>query len=426
MSVQDALKRLSDDLSTGPAGLHLTLPGGEPPSEPSGPHVHVRRPREVATHLVRAPGELGFARAFVTGALEVRSPIWDFVAWYTEHGVPTPGARTIAGLAAAVGRSALHDAGPVRGELIPPRPWRRHSQESDAASISHHYDVSDDFYELLLGPTMVYSCAVFADPDTDLDTAQTAKLELICRKLGLSTGQHLLDVGCGWGALVCHAAEHHGVTAVGITISERQAEYASKRVHDAGLADRVEIRLLDYRELAGETYDAISSVGMFEHVGMAQRAEYLERLGSVLAPGGRLLNHQIGRPPAAPGLLPGRSRTKIARNGFVNRFVFPDGELHEVGDLISAIQAAGFEVRHVESLREHYELTLRAWVERLECDWDRAVELAAPERARIWRLYLAGSGHQFGTGDLHIHQILAVKLSPGDGRSTLPLRPDWR
>ena len=225
----------------------------------------------------------------------------------------------------------------------------------------------------------------------------------------------LLDVGCGWGGMLLHAAEHHGVEAVGVTLSERQAELAEKRIADAGLAGRVRVRLQDYRDVADGPYDAISSIGMFEHVGLSQLSLYFERLFQLLRPGGRLLNHGISRPPF--------QRSRFTRTGFIDRYVFPDGELHEVGTVVSTVQQAGLEVRHVESLREHYALTLRSWVANLEANWDACVAEVGEARARIWRLYMAASAVNFEAGRTQIHQVLAVRAADGGAESGMPLRP---
>jgi cyclopropane-fatty-acyl-phospholipid synthase len=293
---------------------------------------------------------------------------------------------------------------------------RLHSPGRDAAAIRHHYDVSNDFYRLVLGPTLTYSCAYWDDDVHDLDGAQEAKYEHICRKLALRPGMRFLDVGCGWGGMVSHAARQHGVQAVGITLSPAQCELARARVRGAGLEDRVEIRLQDYRELRGETFDAISSIGMFEHVGEARLREYSKILFSLLRPEGRLLNHGISR-PAGPSPLSNR--------GFINRYVFPDGELHEVGRVVSVLQESGFEVRDVESLREHYARTLRCWVANLEERWDEAVTLVGPGRARVWRLYMAGSAVNFEEGRTMIHQVLGVRQGTR-GTSGMPAtRRGW-
>jgi len=267
----------------------------------------------------------------------------------------------------------------------------------------------------VLGPSLTYSCAVWHDPDDTLEAAQANKYELICRKLDLRPGMRLLDVGCGWGGMVMHAAQNHGVQAVGITISRQQAELAEKRVAEAGLSDQVQIRVQDYREVADGPYDGISSIGMFEHVGEARLAEYFECLRRLVRPEGRLLNHGISRPARG-------EKARLPRRSFINRYVFPDGELHEVGRVISITQDAGFEVRHVESLREHYALTLRRWVANLEAHWDEAVSEVGAPRARVWRLYMAASAVNFEAGRSQVHQVLSVPREPG-ALSGLPLRP---
>ncbi|HXY92937.1 MAG TPA: cyclopropane-fatty-acyl-phospholipid synthase family protein, partial [Acidimicrobiia bacterium] len=294
---------------------------------------------------------------------------------------------------------------------------RRHSRERDAQAIAYHYDLSNDFYRILLGPSLTYSCAVWASPEVGLEAAQEAKLELVCRKLGLTPDTRLLDVGCGWGSMVLHAARHHGVRAVGVTLSRAQAELASKRVAESGLSDLVEIRLQDYRDVTDGPYDAISSIGMFEHVGLAMLETYFDRLHELLRPGGRLLNHGISR---APG---GRARARPWSRSFIDSYVFPDGELHEVGSVISTIQRRGFEARHMESLREHYALTLRAWLANLEGRWDEAVALVGQARARVWRLFIAASAVRFEDDAVQVHQVLAVKTH--DGASGMPLRPTF-
>ena len=300
---------------------------------------------------------------------------------------------------------------------------RRHSKARDAAAISFHYDVSNDFYEIVLGPSLTYSCAVWTDTTTTLEQAQANKHELVARKLGLEPGMRLLDIGCGWGGMVLHAAKEHGVRAVGVTLSKVQADLARKRAADLGVGDLVEIHHADYRDITDGPYDAISSIGMFEHVGLTQLGEYFSRCYALLAPGGRLVNHGISR----PGHMPTVHHTRFSRRGlsrdFTERYVFPDGELHEIGDVVSAVQDAGFEARHMESLREHYALTLRAWVRNLEHDWERAVSEAGAGRARVWRLYMAAAAVAFECDRNQVHQILATKTSDGD--SGMPRRPDF-
>ena len=368
--------------------------------------------------MLTAPGELGLGRAYVGGELDVEGDPYAALHALRER-IPDLrafGPRRWAEVARLAGSSFVRTR--FRTLPIPPEEarlrGRRHSKGRDGAAIAHHYDVSNAFYRIVLGPSMTYSCAVWERPDVPLEEAQTAKYELVCRKLALKEGMRLLDVGCGWGGMVMHAAARHGVRAVGVTVSRPQAEWAEKAVADAGLADRVEIRYQDYRDVRDGPFDAISSIGMFEHVGLSQLAVYFDRIRRLLRPGGRLLNHGIARPPNS-------GRTRFRRGSFIDRYVFPDGELHEIGSVVSAIQRSGLEVRHVEGLREHYALTLRAWVRNLEASWDDAVAEVGAARARIWRLYMAASALNFEAGRTQVHQVLAVKLD--GGRSGLPLRP---
>ena len=386
-----------------------------PPDAPATLHIHSQT---ALRRIVQAPGELGFGRAYVAGDLDFEGDI--FAALTLHDRLPDLKLRPAHWMAALrlVGAGAL--------KPVPPPPeevrlhGRRHTKQRDAAAISHHYDVSNDFYRRVLGPSMTYSCAVWTDPGITLEDAQAYKHELICRKLALEPGMRLLDIGCGWGGMILHAAEHHGVQAVGVTLSKRQAELAEKRAAEAGLAGKIEVRYQDYRDVDDGPYDAISSIGMFEHVGLRQLAVYFERCYELLPSGGRLLNHAISRPPGVSAST-ANERTRFSRRGFIDRYVFPDGELHEIGSVISAIQRAGFEVRHMETLREHYALTLRAWVANLEANWDECVADAGVARARIWRLYMAASVLGFEANRTQVHQVLATKTDRG--RSGLPLRP---
>lgn len=402
-------------------------------SEPSITTVDVRSP-DALSRVVTRPGELGFVRAYVAGDIDIIGDIFAVLEVGFEEKVHL-GAAQLAHLLPHLRQAGLRWLPPppeearLRGHL--------HSRARDASAISHHYDVSNEFYRLLLGPSLTYSCAVFADPVDSLETAQANKYELVCAKLGLRPGMRLLDVGCGWGGLLMHAAGHHGVTGVGITLSRQQATLASKRVAEAGLTDCIEIRVQDYRDVTGR-FDAVASIGMFEHVGRSQLDTYCRRLADIVEPGGRVLNHGICRPayPQPPTPL-GRTRTLYRRlataagarwpsridSPLMDRYVFPDGELHEVATVAALIQQNGLEVRHVENLREHYALTLRRWVANLEQRWEEAVALIGERRARVWRLYLAASALGFEHHRIEIHQILAVRLD--GGRSAMPLRPDW-
>ncbi len=376
--------------------------------------VVIRSP-DAVRRVLSSLGELGLGRAYVAGDIEFEGDIYVVLTALREQlGDAFRRPQSWGALARLVrGTGGLRRAPKPPPEEIRLH-GRRHSRSRDAAAIAHHYDVSGDFYRLALGPTMTYSCAVWQDPSVGLDAAQEAKYDLICRKLGLVPGMRLLDVGCGWGGMAMHAARHFGVRAVGVTLSREQAELARRRVAEAGLDDRVEIRLADYREVDDGPYDAISSIGMFEHVGEDQLGRYFSRMHALLAPQGRLLNHGISR-PAGVG--------QMGRNSFFSRYIFPDGELEEIGTVVSAAQHAGLEVRHVENLREHYALTLRAWVRNLEESYTEAVGLAGAGRARVWRLYLAASVLGFESGEIEIHQTLAVRAAAGS--SGMGLRPEW-
>jgi len=425
-------ERLADVLG-GDLPVRVEAYDGSRAGPPDAPATVVIRSPDALRRIVTAPGELGLGRAYVAGDIDLEGDI--FAVMDLRHhlapGAPpadasAPAPPTDTGARTVSARRVLPLLRELRPKmLLPLKPppeevrlhGRRHSRRRDAAAISHHYDVSNDFYRIVLGPTLTYSCAVWESPSVGLDAAQDAKHELICHKLGLSSGMRLLDVGCGWGSLVMHAARTRGVRAVGVTISGQQADLAAKRVTEAGLADQVEIRDQDYRDVDDGPYDAISSVGMFEHVGLARLQEYFAGLERLLRPGGRVLNHAISRPA-------GDHSTKLARRSFINRYVFPDGELHEVGAVVSAVQGSGVEVRHVETLREHYALTLRAWVSNLERRWDEAVDLVGPGRARVWRLYMAASAVNFEANHLQVHQVLGVKTGP-DGVSGVALRPQF-
>ncbi len=381
--------------------------------------LHIRS-ADAVRRILWSPGELGVARAFVSGDLTIDGDI--YLLLRTLHDASPRDLRQV-GLRSL---PTMVEAARKLGVLGPPPPapaeecrpaGRLHSPSRDAKVISHHYDVGNDFYRLVLGPSMTYSCARFAEAGATLEDAQAAKYELICRKLGIDAtpGARLLDVGCGWGSMAMHAARFHDARVVGVALSSEQVDEATRRVHEAGLEEQVEIRLQDYRDLGGERFDAISSIGMFEHVGSERMTLYFETLHGLLTPKGRLLNHAISKP--------GGSR--LGRRSFVGRYVFPDGELVDVSEVVRAMQRAGFEVRDVESLREHYSRTLHHWVANLEEHWDEAVALVGLPRANIWRLYMAASANGFDDGGLAIHQVLGVVPGP-DGSSGLPpTRAAW-
>jgi cyclopropane-fatty-acyl-phospholipid synthase len=415
-TVADAVRPLVTSLLGPEPPVRIELWDGSTlgPSESPGT-VRVRSV-DALRRIMWSPDELGLGRAYVAGDLDVDGDLIEMLKALraSVRTLRLDGAATALGAARRVG---------ALGPPLPPPPeeakvrGRLHSARRDSQAVQHHYDVGNDFYRIVLGPAMTYSCARYADGSTTLVEAQAAKHELVCRKLGLHErpGARLLDVGCGWGSMALHAATAHGASVVGVTISGQQAELARARVAEAGLEDRVDIRLQDYRELSGERFDAISSVGMFEHVGAARIAEYFGTLRELLGPNGRLLNHAISTVHGS----------KIGGRTFMGRYVFPDSELIDVGDVALAMEDAGFEVRDVESLREHYARTLRDWIANLEGDWDRAVELAGPGRARIWRLYMAGSAVGFEDGGLNVHQVLGV-VQADDGASAMPpTRAGW-
>ncbi|MFD7437433.1 class I SAM-dependent methyltransferase [Streptomyces sp. NPDC059861] len=418
------LKGLLEQVGGTPLPVRIRAWDGSQAGPPDTPVIVVRN-RRALRRLLWKPGELGLARAWVAGDLEIEGDLYTVLGLLA--GLIWERGEDARGLAEALRdpevragvRGLVRLAGPALPPAPPPEEVRRprrnlHTRRSDKRAISHHYDVGNDFYELVLGPSMVYSCAYWPTPDSTLETAQHDKLELICRKLALTLGQRLLDVGCGWGSMAIHAAREHGVSVVGITLSQEQAAYARKRVADEGLTDRVEIRVQDYRDVTDGPYDAISSIGMAEHVGAERYLEYAEDLHALLRPGGRLLNHQIARRPQ-------RDESSYQADDFIDAYVFPDGELAPVGTTVTQLERAGFEVRDVESIREHYALTLRRWVANLEAGWAEAVKLTSPGRARVWQLYMAASALAFERNRIGVNQVLAVR-TPESGASGVPLR----
>ncbi|GGJ24169.1 class I SAM-dependent methyltransferase [Streptomyces brasiliensis] len=416
------LKNLFEQLLGSPLPVRIRAWDGSQAGPPGGPVLIVRH-RRALRRLLWKPGELGLARAWVAGDLDVDGDLYtaleQLAGLIWERGED---ARTLAqALRDPDVRAAVRGLLKLAGPPIPPAPPREevrrhrhlHTRRSDKQAISHHYDVGNDFYEIVLGPSMVYSCAYWEDGGT-LESAQRDKLELVCRKLALTPGQRLLDVGCGWGSMAIHAAREHGVNVVGVTLSQEQAAYARKRVAEEGLTDKVEIRVQDYRDVTDGPYDAISSIGMAEHVGAERYLEYATDLYGLLKPGGRLLNHQIARRPQ-------QDESAYSVDEFIDAYVFPDGELAPIGTTVTQLERAGFEVRDVEALREHYALTLRRWVARLEADWDRAVRLTSPGRARVWRLYMAASALAFERNRIGVNQVVAVR-TPVSGASGMPLR----
>ncbi|KOX18183.1 MULTISPECIES: SAM-dependent methyltransferase [unclassified Streptomyces] len=417
------LTTLAQELLGGPLPVRLRAWDGSEAGPADAP-VLILRDRRALRRMIWKPGELGLVRAWVAGELDVEGDLYEILdrvsglLWDRDAGGGGLLAAARDPRLRAAARELLRLAGPVPppgppAEEVRGRSGGRHTRRRDRQAISHHYDVGNDFYALVLGPSMVYSCAYWT-PGGTLEEAQRDKLDLVARKLALKEGDRLLDVGCGWGSMALHAAREYGARVVGVTLSREQAAHARKRIAEEGLADRIEIRVQDYRDVADGPYDAISSIGMAEHVGAVRYREYADALYGLLRTGGRLLNHQISRRPEP-------DEAAYAIDPFIDAYVFPDGELAPVGRTLTTLEDAGFEVRDVEALREHYALTLRRWVANLEADWDRAVRLVSPGRARVWRLYMAASAVSFERNRIGVNQLLAVK-TPAPGTSGVPLR----
>jgi cyclopropane-fatty-acyl-phospholipid synthase len=384
--------------------------------------LHLRNERGLS-YLLTAPGDLGIARAYVSGDLEVHGvhpgdPYDAMVLMMSRLGFRRPSPGELVALLRSMGLSRLVPPPPPPQEALPR--WRRfvegarHSMTRDAEVISHHYDVSNRFYELVLGPSMTYTCACYPTADATLEEAQAFKYDLVARKLGLRPGMRLLDVGCGWGGMARHAAEHYGVQVLGVTLSAEQAAWGTEAIKRDGLDGLAEVRHQDYRDVKETDFDAISSIGLTEHIGVRNYPAYFGFLHDKLVPGGRILNHCITRPHNRP----------TTTGAFIDRYIFPDGELTGSGRIITEMQDVGFEVRHEENLREHYAITCRQWARNLVTNWDECVAEVGEGTARIWGLYLAGCSLGFEINDIQLHQVLAVKLG-AKGAADFPLRPDW-
>lgn len=375
--------------------------------------LEVRTPRAVE-YLASSPNQLGLARAYVAGDLDIIGDAYTALSRLYPMDISHLTWGDKWKLAKAFAPYAIKRPAPPPQERT--LSGRRHSKNRDAEAIHHHYDVSNTFYRWVLGPSMAYTCAVFSNRETSLEQAQEQKFDLVCRKLGLEPGMRLLDVGCGWGGMVRHAVQHYGVTAIGVTLSEQQAAWGQQMIAEEGFGDRAQIRFSDYRDVPETQFDAISSIGLTEHIGRANYPSYFSFLFNKLKYEGRMLNHTITRPSD--------EEVTHYRRSFINRYVFPDGELSGPGHIMSVMNSAGFEIRHEENLREHYALTLKHWCENLEAHWDEAVDEAGLGTARVWRLYMAASRLGFDLDTIQLHQTLGVKLAPG-GYSGMPLRPDF-
>jgi cyclopropane-fatty-acyl-phospholipid synthase len=365
-----------------------------PSTNGGGPALSVRSPRALG-HALRAPGQLGIGRAYVSGEIAVSDLDEAIRVLRSWQAPPLDGAARRRLMLAAVKAHGVGLFPPVPEIELKPQ-GQRHSRDRDARAVRHHYDVSNDFFRLFLDRSMTYSCAIFSRGATTLEEAQECKLELVCQKLALREGEHVLDVGCGWGSFAIHAASRHGVFVKAVTLSPAQAELAREHVEAAGLSDRIDVQMMDWRELSG-SFDAISSIGMVEHVGNNQIDAYASRLAGLLAPGGRLLNHGIARlrhgdPEAGP---------------FSERYVFPDAAPLHLSRIQTALERAGLETDTVEGFREDYATTLGHWVERLDANAAEAERLAGAERMRVWRLYLRSAREGFRIGFTGIYQVLA-------------------
>jgi cyclopropane-fatty-acyl-phospholipid synthase len=375
------------------------------------------------SYLMTAPGDLGFTRAYVSGDLELEgvhpgNPYDAMVLIMSQLKFKVPSAAEMVQIVRSLGFGNLKPPPTPPEEHLPK--WRRamegmrHNKKRDAEAIHHHYDVSNRFYELVLGPSMTYTCAVFPKADSTLEEAQFEKYDLVARKLDLKPGQRLLDIGCGWGGMVRHAAKHYGVKVLGVTLSREQAAWAQEEIKRQGLDHLAEVRFMDYRDVTETNFDAISSIGLTEHIGVRNYASYFGFLNDHLKVGGRLLNHCITRP---------HNKT-MSTGAFIDRYVFPDGELTGVGRITVAAQDAGLEVRHVENLREHYALTLKGWCDNLVEHWDEALGEVSIGRAKVWGIYMAGSRLAFERNEIELHHVLAVKTD-AHGNADWPLRPTW-
>ncbi len=386
---------------------------------PADAPVLVLRSPDALRRLLFHPGELGIAQAYVTGEIDVEGDLLDGLrrVWSVTRRTGSTGRLTPSVLARGL-RAAL-DLDVVGKPLAPPRSEARlrgrlHSKLRDRQAISHHYDLSNDFYALVLDPNMAYSSAYWTseEPSYTLQDAQRDKLDLVCRKLGLTPGMRFLDVGCGWGSLSLHAAEHYGVTVTGVTLSKEQRTFVLDRVRGRGLGDRVEIRLQDYRDVSDAPFDAVASIEMGEHVGEGNYPTYAAVLHRLVRPGGRVLIQQMSR------------RTKPGGGPFIEAYIAPDMTMRPVGQTVDLLEQAGLEVRDVHGMREHYVRTVNAWYRTFEDSWSTVVDVVGEEVARVWRLYLVGGALAFEEGRMGVDQILAVRRTEA-GTSGMPWVRDW-
>jgi cyclopropane-fatty-acyl-phospholipid synthase len=419
ISIAEAFDQLLKD----PLPLRITAYDGSASGPEDAPYAfHVRNERGLA-YLMTSPGDLGLGRAYVTGDLVVTGihpgdPYDALVMLKKGLKFRRPSAAEALKLLTGLGLSHLKPPPPPPEETLPR--WRRvlegmrHSRIRDSEAIHHHYDVSNAFYQRVLGPSMTYTCAVFPHEEATLEQAQEYKYDLIARKLGLKPGMRLLDVGCGWGGMVRHAARHYGVKTLGVTLSREQATWGQEKIKESGLDDLAEIRHCDYRDVTETGFDAVSSIGLTEHIGVKNYPSYFGFLHDRLRDEGRLLNHCITRP----------HNRKEETGPFIDRYVFPDGELTGSGRIITDIQNAGLEVMHEENFRRHYAKTLAGWCHNLAENWDACVAEVGEGTARVWGLYMAGSRLAFERNEIQLHHVLATRTT-AEGHDGFPLRPSF-
>ncbi|MBF6173334.1 class I SAM-dependent methyltransferase [Nocardia blacklockiae] len=418
-----SIAEIFETLVEGPVPIRFTAyDGSSCGPEDSKYRLDIRTPRGI-NYIATAPGDLGMARAYIAGDMTAEGvhpgDPYAILKAMSDLKFRRPSALALVTIARSLGWDALKPIAPPPQETLPR--WRRialegfrHSKGRDAEAIHHHYDVSNEFYEYVLGPSMTYTCAVYGDENWTLEQAQENKYRLVFEKLNLKAGDRLLDIGCGWGGMVRYAAKR-GVKVIGATLSKEQAEWAQKKIAEEGLQDLAEVRHSDYRDVPESNFDAVSSIGLTEHIGVANYPSYFGYIKSKLRDGGLFLNHCITRP----------DNTRTTKAGdFIDRYVFPDGELIGSGRIISDIQNVGLEVFHEENLRPHYALTLREWCKNLVENWDSCVAAADEGTAKVWGLYMAGCVLGFERNVVQLHQVLGMKLGP-DAEWTAPLRPWW-
>nr|WP_221333152.1 class I SAM-dependent methyltransferase [Nocardia transvalensis] len=424
MGTKLSIAEIFETLLEGPAPIRFTAyDGSSCGPEDSTFRLDIRTPRGI-NYIATAPGDLGMARAYISGDMSVEgvhpgNP-YDILRAMSDLKFRRPSALALVTIARSLGWDALKPIAPPPQETLPR--WRRialegfrHSKGRDAEAIHHHYDVSNEFYEYVLGPSMTYTCAVYEDENWTLEQAQENKYRLVFDKLNLKPGDRLLDIGCGWGGMVRYAAKR-GVKVIGATLSKEQAEWAQKKIAEEGLQDLAEVRHSDYRDVPESEFDAVSSIGLTEHIGVHNYPGYFGFIQGKLRDGGLFLNHCITRP----------DNTRTTRAGdFIDRYVFPDGELIGSGRIISEIQNIGLEVVHEENLRPHYALTLHEWCKNLVDNWDACLGEVDEGTAKVWGLYMAGSALGFERNVVQLHQVLGMKLGKNE-EWTVPLRPWWK